>query len=339
MAVENRVILNGQIKKYTPFRNKETGETVRIDIVLMVMRRPNAPMGNKKGQVRMDDIPVMVRDEVQIRYLLENHASKGDLLEASGLLNTVHSEKQFFCKKCGEVNYYDGTLTYVTPLCLELTVAHPKQIETIALDADECETDDLKKLLEEKKTSKGRIINAEVVEEDEYGGATVRIVVQEETTDKEAREWMLHMSDISNEIHVIGNLCADPAYNVNASGGRTCTYQLGINRKVFVKEDDPSLRADYPFIKSINDQADKDKEALSQGSLVFIEGAIQSRDGFTVNRECSHCGEVNKVKGDTLEIVPYSVEYLRNCNTDALEDNDTEGAKDMPNEAPEEDEE
>lgn len=324
MAIENHTILNGQIRSLRAVKKKETGEIMQIGIGLLVMRRPSASIGNKNGQTRMDIVQIRVRSREWIDYLVENKATENDMLEVSGVFCTVREMKRFVCKKCGEMTMYEGSISYVHPLCMRLDRIHPINYEVIHLSETECSSkENILRLLNERKTQKGEIIRTHNAGKTEWGNL-VKIAVREPVKENDVREWLTKMSDISNRIYIMGNLCNDPFYMVNETGGRSCSYQLGINRKVFIKEDDPEQRADFPYIKSINDQADKDNKSLSKGSLVFIEGSIQAREGFIVEKTCSHCGALCKLSGDAMEIVPYAVEYLKNCNTDYSIENEAE---------------
>jgi hypothetical protein len=51
---------------------------------------------------------------------------------------------------------------------------------------------------------------------------------------------------------------------------------------------------------------------LQTGSLVFVDGAIQTRiiDRKTI---CEECGEEYIWKETATDIYPYAVEYLQNC--------------------------
>ena len=48
-------------------------------------------------------------------------------------------------------------------------------------------------------------------------------------------------------------------------------------------------KADYPWVKSLGEQAQKDSEALRMGSLVLVDGSIQAKNSFFVKRKCDYC--------------------------------------------------
>ena len=320
MAIENQVILNGQIR--TIRKAKKDSETVQITIGLLVIRRPKTIPGNKAGEVRSDVIMVVVRDKDMIRYLEDKKAAVGDVMEVAGVYCTLHGLKTFHCKHCGMKNTFEGTISYVSPLCVKVEELHPKRVEIVYLSEVERYKDkaEISAILRERKTFPGDILSIKDLGKQKDGKYKIQLTVREAITDKDVLTWLNWMSEISNRIYIMGNVCGPPSYNPKENGGRVCTYQLGINRKVFIKEDDPLVRADFPWVKSLGDQADKDKDALMKGSLIFIDGSIQARDDFYVDRKCSNCGEITKVKGQAMEIVPYSVEYLRNCITAPEED-------------------
>ena len=323
MAIQNQVILNGRIRKVK--KVKRDDKLVRYTIALHVIRRPNAPVGNIKGDIREDIINVSVTDPELIKYLEEKKVTEGDFMEVSGTYNTIHGTKSYICEHCGEKNSYDGTVTFVRPLCIRVEEANPKRVEMIYLTELErrLPKEDVIKLIYARKTIPGRIINLKDMKTDENNMYRIRIMAQEEITEEEEREWLYRMGEISNRVYVMGNVCNEPHYNpIDNKGGRMCMYQIGINRKVYVKEDDPDARADFPWIRSLGEQAEKDYEALKVGSLIFVDGSIQAREGFHMTKICEHCGGENKVRGEAMEIVPYAVEYLRNCTINKESEDD-----------------
>lgn len=322
MAIENQVILNGQIRSLQKIRNK--GDIVQITAGVLVMRRPKTIVGNRSGDIKTDIVVVTIRNEEMIKYMEEKNAATGDIIEVAGVYCTLRGMKTFYCKHCGTKNSFEGSVSFVHPLCIKVSELNPKRAEIVRLSpAERKETaDNIKKILMERKSFKGDIIGIKDLGEKDDGFSEVRVISREEIKDKDVLKYLQWMGEISNRIYIMGNVCADPTYNPKDNGGRVCTYQLGINRKLFIKEDDPDIRADYPWVKSLGDQADKDNVAIRKGSLVFIDGSIQAREDFIMEKQCENCGETCKVKGQAMEIVPYSVEYLRNCNTDFEDEKD-----------------
>ena len=122
--------------------------------------------------------------------------------------------------------------------------------------------------------------------------------------------------EISNLIFLAGRLCSEVHY-YNENNRRVCSYQVAVKRKLHIKEDPPQCDADFIWVKSLGNQAEQDAEALHLGSRVLIAGALQARNeqkgSYTIKKICEYCGEENEVLGDTMEIVPYFVEYLEDC--------------------------
>lgn len=160
-----------------------------------------------------------------------------------------------------------------------------------------------------------------MIREKEFGDETADIenMVMDENIKKEeelkirekARKYICNHREMSNEIWVLGNLCSDP---VQWEDGRVTAYQLGVNRKFYLKDDDPSTASDYPYIRSMGRQADNDIEALCKGSLVLVDGFVRLRK-FTRESICPYCGSTKQWLDKVLEIVPYSVQYLAGFKT------------------------
>lgn len=119
--------------------------------------------------------------------------------------------------------------------------------------------------------------------------------------------------EISNQVIVAGNVCNDPE-SFKGNGPIQTQYQLAVNRKFRVKEDSPEIKTDYPWIKSYGENAKNDMAFINKGGSVLVEGYIQTRE-FKQTLVCEECGEEFLTDDQTLEITPYSTEYLIGCNS------------------------
>lgn len=128
----------------------------------------------------------------------------------------------------------------------------------------------------------------------------------------EALELLKERKEISNTIVTIGTLCRDPIKYVDEKNMAYAQYQIAVNRKYRIKEDPDSIKTDYPWVKTIGEQALNDTEWLKTGSYVWINGAIQTRE-IIRNGVCENCGKEYEWKDMTTEIIPFWTEYLLNC--------------------------
>lgn len=130
-------------------------------------------------------------------------------------------------------------------------------------------------------------------------------------TKEQGLELLKKRVEISNCATLIGTLCRDVDTYVTEKGLQITQYQLAVNRKYRIKDDAAENRTDFPWIKSYGEIGADDARFLHMGSVVLIDGMIQTRE---VNRKttCSNCGNEYNWKDNALEIVPYSVEYLQN---------------------------
>ena len=138
--------------------------------------------------------------------------------------------------------------------------------------------------------------------------------------EEEAKELLKMRNEVSNICMVIGTLCREVMHYKDEKKRAYAEYQLAVNRKYRVKEDPENVKTDYPWVKAFGKQALKDVECLSVNSVVYINGALQTRP---VNRTtiCEHCGEAYQWEDKVAtEIVPYSTEYLANCKVPQAEE-------------------
>jgi hypothetical protein len=125
---------------------------------------------------------------------------------------------------------------------------------------------------------------------------------------KDAVNDILESREISNQALFIGTCVREPKIYKTKKGTTVCQYQLAINRKYHIRTDDPTLRTDWPWVKSYGEQAIEDKLRIKLGTVVYIDGFIQARN--VVRRtKCKNCGKIYTWNDHSMEIVPYAVEY------------------------------
>ncbi len=129
-------------------------------------------------------------------------------------------------------------------------------------------------------------------------------------TKEEAIEEIIQNREISNQAYVVGTLLKDPKLFKTKTGVRITQYPIAINRKFTIRTDDPTIRTDYPMVKSYGEQAINDKTFLKYQAEVIIDGFLQART-VTRKQKCACCGEYYEWKDNSLELVPYEVEYLK----------------------------
>ena len=123
----------------------------------------------------------------------------------------------------------------------------------------------------------------------------------------EACMYLRERREMASHVFLMGNLTRDPVLG-ESNGVTYCRYQIGICRKFYTK-DDVGRKQDFPWIYSYGKNALQDMQYLKKGSLVFVDGGLQSRH-YNEKYVCKECGEEFPVSGDTLEVVSYSTEYL-----------------------------
>ena len=141
------------------------------------------------------------------------------------------------------------------------------------------------------------------------------VMTEEEATDK-----LLSKAEVSNYAFFSGTVCKEPEYYKSPDGRKEeCSFQMAIKRKRRIIEDGPEKMTDYPHIKTYGKKAYEYYQALHTGSEILINGAIQSRE-IVMIKECGECGQEFEAPGAAMEVVPYSVEYLSNCDIPSHQD-------------------
>ena len=141
-------------------------------------------------------------------------------------------------------------------------------------------------------------------------------VIKTKNSREEAMNLVRKNFEVSNIATIIGTLCREPELHKSEDGEITTQYQLAIDRKYRIKEDHPLIRTDYPWVKSYGSNAEMDHICLETGSCVFIDGLLRSRQ-FQRRTICDNeeCKEEYSWTDRSLEIIPYSTEYLKNFMT------------------------
>lgn len=140
------------------------------------------------------------------------------------------------------------------------------------------------------------------------------VYVKKEYSKLSSEEGNLEMrenAEISNRALLLGQVCND-LQSFRNNGVMIVNYQLEVQRKFRIREDDEDNHYDFPFIKSYGYIAENDMIAIKRGATVFVDGALQTRE-YDRTHECAACHESYNYRETILEVVPYSTEYLDGC--------------------------
>ncbi len=128
-------------------------------------------------------------------------------------------------------------------------------------------------------------------------------------TKTEATEDIVQHKEISNQIYVLGYVLKEPKMITTKNKVQITQYPIAINRKYTIKSDDPTIKTDWPVVKSYGKQARQDKTQIMYQSEVIIDGILQARR-LVRKCKCPSCGKIYEWQDNCMEIVPYDVEYV-----------------------------
>ena len=136
----------------------------------------------------------------------------------------------------------------------------------------------------------------------------------------EPLEYLREHREVSNRFWGFGTVVNNPKMRKLASGFNVLDVPMGINRKLYVKTDDPNNAADYPHLKCYGSMVDNNVYKLKKDSLIYVEGFIQVRVAANNkgSYKCKKCGKSVDFRDLVTEIVPYKngIEYIANFRTD-----------------------
>lgn len=138
------------------------------------------------------------------------------------------------------------------------------------------------------------------------------IVLKQGLSFADARNYTKEHAEFSNEINLIGNVCTDPK-RLNNNPMSPLEYQVAINRTYRIKEDSEDIKTDYPWIVSYGTYAIEEEAVIQKGSQIMVNGFLKTRQ-FNKTCRCQSCNAPYTLQCQAMEITPYHVEYLRNCN-------------------------
>ncbi|MFR5032005.1 MAG: single-stranded DNA-binding protein [Blautia hansenii] len=124
-----------------------------------------------------------------------------------------------------------------------------------------------------------------------------------------------HFKEVSNQALIIGTVVSEPEM-VMVENGKfpCCRYRLGVDRKYYIKTQG-DITADYPWVYSYAQQAERDFTHLKKGTLILVDGFIQNRK-IKSRMICQTCGKEYLFDDAATEFVPYAIEYLSDYVTD-----------------------
>ena len=130
-----------------------------------------------------------------------------------------------------------------------------------------------------------------------------------------ALDYLATIRPTSNIVHAYGRLTRDPKKVIPKSGLVISQYQIGLLRHLMIRDDPPEIRVDYPWVKSYGEAAESDKNRLMVGSIVHIDGFLQTRN-VCRHLKCEFCGKNYDWIDKAMEVVPYETEYVKNYRSD-----------------------
>jgi len=109
-----------------------------------------------------------------------------------------------------------------------------------------------------------------------------------------------------NKVFLIGRLTRDPEMRYTSSGQAVVTLRLAVNRDYQTK--DGNKREDTCFVNLVvwGKRAEVCAEYMRKGSLIFVEGRLNSRSWETPEKE----------KRSTLEVQVDSFQFLDRASAD-----------------------
>lgn len=144
-------------------------------------------------------------------------------------------------------------------------------------------------------------------------------IVKKGLTMEEGAEKLRFNNEISDLATILGTICSPPEIVVDNKRAQVAQFQLAINRKYYIPDDDVENKTDYPWVKVYGrEKVDDVMKRCKVGTVIFVDGFIKVRKYPELTIKCDNpeCDGVIKWRDWTVDILAYAVEYCNNWKTD-----------------------
>lgn len=286
MARENYILLYGCVISKPHIEVSDNGQYLKGRIILQTARKTFATEDLQlRGDIRWDTPCIQTKRPDLIRKVFTK-IRQGDMVMVKGNLCSYEVSRRAVCPRCGNnVRKEGGVITYVDPICVYIEQKGEQSFQ---------------EYLEERTLSE---VEAAALKKSGLIGISL----------EKAVDLMERKVEISNQVYLDGELCREPQfYEDTEKRFSQIQFQIAVNRKRYIREDNPDKRTDYIWIKAYGGQAKEYAETLHLHSRITVNGAIQTRKVLG-DYWCDNCGNLFQKEQLSQEIVPYSIEYRDNC--------------------------
>lgn len=136
---------------------------------------------------------------------------------------------------------------------------------------------------------------------------------------EDGAEKLRQNNEVSNLATLIGTICNPPEIVVDNKKATVAQFQIAINRKYFIADDDVENKTDYPWVKVYGrEKVDDVMLRCSVGTVVFVDGFLKVRKYPEMTIKCDNpdCDGEMLWKDWTVDVLTYAVEYLDNWKSD-----------------------
>lgn len=137
----------------------------------------------------------------------------------------------------------------------------------------------------------------------------------EENIDITTANSLLHKNaEVSNNVFLFGTVCKKTNYYCEEGKTTRLCFKIASNRRRYVVGDTKRNRTDYFWVKCFGKIADQAFDAIDLNSEIYLSGYLQTRIVSKKEKDLETGEMITKIK-QYEEIVPYSIEYVKNCKT------------------------
>lgn len=290
MARENTAVINGIIAADPKIRVDKNGAPVAAGFMVYAVRRSSATKELLlNGSVYEDQLFVQTKNPKIIKDLIiDQEIRSGDYITIKGTLSTLNTVRKFKCPKCGHINVKDRAVTiYIDPIFIHVNERLREKL-----------TEDIIKKIKSENPGTDDAELSKKTKEELY---------------RKYIEFLTDVNEISNMFFEFGVVTTEPSFYQRENGMSTCDFQIASERARRIVEDGPDKTADFPWVRAYNQTAVDASKYIRKGSVIFIDGAIETKK-HSQRVECEQCGAPVEKNILSTYIVPYRIEYIEDWN-------------------------
>ena len=313
MAKENSFTGIGLVtgKKVIWKQKDEKTRPYSVRYTVVFVRRPNVSGYVRFGKLRDDEVLVYAQsnDILPNGYAVTQHMAKdadvGDVVFVTGTISSRDVKPSSICPKCRKKNTIESSIIYIDPTFVMPVRRAKSNVDVSNIELPE-EAEAIAKAVSDYNSILGKKLRK--VYMDLLRSNSVGAALDEDG----AKNFVRGAHEASNRWYGVMSLLGDPRVQLSSETSGTLHSLCAINRLRHIYSDPSDKMTDYVQLAMYGPRAAEFSKILKYQSTIYVGASINSRKQIR-KCTCAHCGYEYQMELRTSEIVPYHVEFIKDC--------------------------